>query len=136
MESDPELDAIRARLRAEMMTSAQPAAAAVDHPLEVTDAEFASFVKRHDVVVIDCWASWCGPCRMIAPSIDALAREMAGRVVFGKLDADENPRVMEAFGIMGIPTLLVFKGGKLVDRLVGALPKAQIAAAIARHAAA
>lgn len=132
MNEDQELQAIRDRLRAEMAT-ARPAA--LDHPVEVTDAGFADFVRAHDLVVVDVWAEWCGPCRMIGPIVDQLAKEMAGQVTFGKLDADANPAVMQAFGIQGIPTLLVFRQGRLVDRLVGAMPKASLAAAIRRHQA-
>jgi thioredoxin 1 len=129
-EPDPELDAIRARLRSEMT---QPAPATLDHPVDVTDADFAQFVQAHDLVVVDCWAPWCGPCRIVGPIVDQLAKEMAGKVVFGKLDTDENPGVAQAFAIMSIPTLLVFSRGRLVDRIVGALPKPQMAAFIQRH---
>jgi thioredoxin 1 len=111
----------------------QGAATALDHPVDVDDAGFEAFVQKHPLVVVDCWATWCPPCRVIAPSVDALAKEMAGRVVFAKLDADANPRVMSAFGVQGLPTLLVFKDGRLADRLVGAMPKPQIAAHLERH---
>ncbi len=133
MNEDLELQAIRDRLRAEM-TAPRPAAPPLDHPVEVTDEGFADLVRAHDLVVVDVWAEWCGPCRMVGPIVDQLAKEMAGQVVFGKLDADTNPAVMQAFGIQGIPTLLVFRHGRLVDRLVGAMPKANLAAAIRRHA--
>ena len=131
-EPDPELEAIRARLRSQLAGPA-PASDAPDHPVDVTDADFAEFVQRHDLVVVDCWAPWCGPCRVVGPIVDQLAREMAGKVVFGKLNTDENPAVAQAFGIMSIPTMLVFSGGRLVDRIVGALPKPQLAAFIQRH---
>lgn len=133
-ETDVELDAIRARLRSEMAAAPKPPApAALDHPVDVTDADFAAFVKEHDLVVVDCWAPWCGPCRIVGPIVDQLAKEMAGKVVFGKLNTDENPAVAQAFGIMSIPTLLVFSRGRLVDRIVGAMPKPQLAAFIQRH---
>lgn len=135
MDDDPELAAIRARLRQELAQPhpPQPSAPALDHPVDVDDAGFAAFVQRHPFVVVDCWAPWCGPCRVVAPSLEALARELAGRVVFAKLNADLNPRVMSQFGVQGLPTLLVFKDGRLVDRLVGAMPKPQIAAHLERH---
>lgn len=136
MSEDPELDAIRARLRAEMMGARAPGAPAapLDHPIDVDDAGFEALVRSHELLVVDCWAPWCGPCRIVGPIVDALAKEMAGRVAFAKLNVDHNPGVSQAFGIQSIPTLLVFKNGRLVDRLVGALPKAQLAAQIERHA--
>ncbi|MHB8604284.1 MAG: thioredoxin [Thermoplasmatota archaeon] len=127
---DPELAALRAQRAAQL---AHPAPASVlDHPVEVTDASFASFVKEHKVAVVDCWAAWCGPCRIVAPIVDALAKEMKGRVAFGKLDVDHNPKTQMAFGVMSIPTLLVFRDGKPVDALIGAAPKAMLAARIER----
>jgi thioredoxin 1 len=134
MSEDQELQTIRERLRAEM-TAPQPAKDVIDHPVEITDEKLADFVRAHDLVVVDVWAEWCGPCRMVGPIVDQLAKEMAGQVAFAKLDADTNPAVMQAFGIQGIPTLLVFRKGRLVDRLVGAMPKASLAAAIRRHQA-
>ena len=94
-----------------------------DSPIKITDADFDDAVKKYDTLVVDCWAPWCGPCRMITPVIDELAKEMHGKVVFGKLNVDENPMTSVKHQIMSIPTLLVFKNGDLVDRLVGALPK-------------
>jgi thioredoxin 1 len=125
VENDPELAAIREKMMAQM--GAQP--------VDVDDEGFVAFVRAHPLVVVDVWAAWCGPCRIVAPIVDELAREMAGQVTFGKLDADANPAVMQAFGIQGIPTLLVFRDGRLVDRLVGAMPKPALAAAIQRHVA-
>jgi thioredoxin 1 len=125
VEEDPELSAIRARIAREMM-AAPPAG----RPLEVTDATFDRFVKEHPVAVVDVWAEWCGPCRIVGPIVDQLAREWAGKVAFAKLDADANPRVMDAFGIQGIPTLLVFRDGRHADSIVGAMPKPQLAARI------
>jgi len=77
-------------------------------------------------MVVDFWAAWCGPCRMVSPVIEQLASEYAGRVAFGKLNVDENPMVSSKFGVQSIPTILVFKSGKQVDGLVGALPKSYI----------
>jgi len=81
---------------------------------------------KYPTVVIDCWASWCGPCQMVGPVIEELAKEMQGKVVFGKLNVDENPATSAKHQIMSIPTLLVFKNGDLVDRLVGAYPKEEL----------
>ncbi|KYK29974.1 thioredoxin [Thermoplasmatales archaeon SG8-52-1] len=97
-----------------------------DTPLTITDADIEEAVKKYDTVVVDCWAPWCGPCRMVGPVIEELAKEMQGKVVFGKLNVDENPVTSSKHRIMSIPTLLVFKNGSLVDRLVGAYPKEEL----------
>ena len=94
-----------------------------DTPIKVTDADFDEIIKKYDTVVVDCWAPWCGPCRMVAPVIDELAKEMQGKIVFGKLNVDENQMTSMKYQIMSIPTLLVFKKGNLVDALIGAYPK-------------
>ncbi len=94
----------------------------------VTDAEFSTKVLGSATpVMVDFWAAWCGPCRMIAPSVEELAGEYAGKAVVAKMDTDANPQTPMQFGIMGIPTIIFFKNGKEVDRLVGAAPKAMIA---------
>jgi thioredoxin len=98
-------------------------------PLEVTDATFAREVLgAGKPVLVDAWAAWCGPCKMIAPTIDQLARESSGRYTVAKLDVDANPRTAAQFNISSIPTLLIFKNGQLVDRLVGLQPKPAIEA--------
>ena len=94
---------------------------------EFTDGNFQTEVIDSDVpVLVDFWAPWCGPCRMLAPTVDAIAEEYAGRVKVGKVNTDENPQISTQQGIQSIPTLMVFKGGQVVDRLVGALPKEKI----------
>jgi len=96
-------------------------------PVEVTDATFGTEVERSSApVLLDLWADWCGPCHMLAPTIDQLSSEMAGRVKVAKLNIDENPATANRFGVRSIPTLLVLKGGKEVDRLVGVQPKQEI----------
>jgi thioredoxin 2 len=97
----------------------------VDHkPVTVTDATFSAEVERSPLpVVLDMWAPWCGPCRMITPMIEELATEMAGRLRFAKLNVDENPATAARFNVRSIPTILVFKGGREVDRIVGIQPK-------------
>ena len=97
------------------------------HPVVVTDANFAEEVERSPLpVLLDMWAPWCGPCRMIAPTIEQLASELAGRVKVAKLNTDENPMTGSRFNVRSIPTLLVLKDGKEIDRLVGVLPKQEI----------
>jgi thioredoxin 1 len=105
----------------------------IDKPIVVTDASFKETISRHPMVVVDCWADWCQPCKIIAPTVEELAKELRGKVVFGKLDVDNNSAVPSEYGIMSIPTLLIFKGGKQVDSIVGAVPKPMIRAAIDRH---
>ena len=100
-------------------------------PVEVTDADFDEFVKNNPKVVVDCWAAWCAPCRMLAPTIDEIASEKPD-VKFAKLDVDKNRAVSTKYGIMSIPTLLYFKDGKLVDKTLGALPKAAIESKLAK----
>ncbi len=97
------------------------------HPVTVTDANFASEVEQAALpVLLDMWAEWCGPCRTIAPVIEQLAAELAGRVRVAKLNIDQNPRTTARFGVRSIPTLLVLKNGREIDRLVGMLPKQEI----------
>jgi thioredoxin 2 len=102
-------------------------------PIAVTDASFASEVEASPIpVLVDAWAPWCGPCRQIAPAIEQLAQELAGRVRVAKLNVDENPRTAARFQVHSIPTLLVIAGGREVDRIVGLHPKAEIARRLER----
>ena len=106
-------------------------------PIVVTDATFAEVVERSPLpILLDAWASWCAPCRVIAPVIEELASELAGRVRVGKLDVDANPLVASRFGIRSIPTLLIMSGGREVDRIVGVVPKEEIVRRLERVAAA
>lgn len=130
-ESDPELDKIRAKKMAEIIEKAE--GRRVTGPIEVSDDNFKDVVSKYSLVVIDCWAAWCGPCRMVAPIFDELAEEYASEVVFGKLNVDENPETAKRLNIMGIPTILFMKEGREVDRLVGAAPKLLIENKLRRY---
>jgi len=104
--------------------------------VQVTDDSFANEVEQHQgLAVVDFWATWCGPCRMIAPILDQLSEEFAGRVKVTKLDVDANQKTAMRFQVRSIPTLLFFKDGKLVDQVIGAVPKPALAAKFEQHAA-
>lgn len=103
-------------------------------PIEVTDANFKSEVLESTTpVLVDFWAEWCGPCKMIAPVVEQLAAEYAGKLKVGKVDVDSNQQTSMQFGIRSIPTLLVFKNGKVVDQIVGAVSKHALAEKISKH---
>lgn len=98
----------------------------INVPIQVTDATFDRVIKEHRVVVIDFWSEWCPPCHMISPIIEALARDYAGKAVFGKLNVDESPTIARKYSVMSIPTLLFFENGKLVDHIIGAVLREHI----------
>jgi thioredoxin 1 len=134
-EEDEELERIKAAKLQKMMRSAVPEkrGTAFNKPVEMTDATFKEMIQNHRLVVVDCWAAWCGPCHMIAPIIKELSRDYSGKILFGKLDVDENREVSTQYDIMSIPTLLVFKNGKLVDTIIGAMPRQTLEQKITRH---
>jgi thioredoxin 1 len=108
----------------------------MSNAVAVTDADFEAQVeKQTGLTVVDFWATWCGPCRMIAPILDQLATEYDGKVRVAKLDVDSNQKTTMRFNVRSIPAMLFFKDGKLVDQVIGAVPKAALAAKFAQHAA-
>jgi thioredoxin 1 len=103
--------------------------------IELTDANFDQVISTEKAVLVDFWAEWCGPCKMIGPLVEELAGDYEGRAVVAKLNVDENPQTAAKFGIRSIPTLLVFKGGQIVDKQVGAVPKSVLAQKLAAQVA-
>lgn len=95
--------------------------------IEITDNNFDEIIKSDKPILVDFWAEWCGPCKMIGPIVEEIAGEYDGKAVIGKVDVDSNPEVSARFGIRSIPTLLYFKDGEIVDKQVGAVPKAILA---------
>ncbi len=104
-----------------------------DDMLQLNDSNFDSSVKSAARMLVDCWAPWCGPCKMLAPTFEALAKDYKGNVTFAKLDTDEAPKTAMSLGIHSIPTLIFFKDGKQVERMTGAHPRANIEAVIKKH---
>jgi thioredoxin 1 len=135
---DFELERIKQKKLREMMNRASNKVgnSKVDRPstpIELTDGDFKEVIRKYPLVVVDCWAEWCGPCRMVAPVVEELAQEYMGRIVFGKLNVDSNSITAQQYGIMSIPTLLVFKDGQLVDQIVGAMPRNMLEPQITRY---
>ncbi|TMI36910.1 thioredoxin [Candidatus Bathyarchaeota archaeon] len=132
-----EIQRIKEKKLVEMMqkarTQLETAAKNDGRPILLSDASFSSEISKYPLMVVDFWAAWCGPCRMVAPIIEQLAKEYAGRVAFGKLNVDENPLTSGEFEVQSIPTLLIFRNGEAVDGIVGAVPKYQIESKIKAH---
>jgi thioredoxin 1 len=101
--------------------------------IEITDASFADLIKSDTPVLVDFWAEWCGPCKMIGPVVEEIAGEYEGKAIVGKMDVDANSNVPASFGIRSIPTLMIFKGGVIVDKIVGAVPKSVLTQKLEAH---
>ena len=132
---DPELAAIRARKLQQLLAEASgPRATPIKWPgpIVLTDATFDAEVRKPGPILVDFWAVWCGPCHRVAPILEDIARARAGRLRLGKVNIDENPRTPSRFRITSIPTMLLFKDGRLVDGIVGAVPRDQIEAVLVR----
>lgn len=127
---DAEIQKIREKKLVEMIQKAraqlETTAKNEGKPIILSDASFSSEISKYPLMVVDFWAVWCGPCRMIAPIIERLAKEYVGRVAFGKLNVDENPLTSGEFDVESIPTLLIFRNGEVVDGIIGAVPKDHI----------
>jgi len=124
--NDPELEKIQRKKIAEMLQHAKSAETATGKPIILTDSNFFSQVAKYSLLVVDFWAPWCGPCRMVGPLIEQLAADYAGKVAFGKMNVDENQMVPSRFGVLSIPTLVILKDGKAVETVIGACPKSHI----------
>lgn len=137
MNEDSELEAIKQKKLAELQKaiSARVTMSGLTEPVVLTDSNFASEVAKYPVMLVDFWAPWCGPCRMVGPVVEQLAREYSGRVAFGKLNVDASQMIAASFGIQSIPTMMILKSGKVVDVIIGALPKAQIEMKLKQHLA-
>jgi thioredoxin 1 len=127
---EDELNRIREKKLAEMKDKSQGIG---DKPVHVTDSSFDEITNKHPLALIDFWASWCGPCQALAPTIEELAKEYAGKVFIGKLNVDENPQTAERFQVFSIPTMLIMKNGQQIDRIVGCVQKKFIEAALRKH---
>lgn len=122
-----EIEEIRQKKMAEMMQNALSGKSGgsgwPEAAVPLNDSDFDEFIKKYPKVVIDCWAPWCGPCRMLSPTIESLAKDHKGKVAYGKLNTDDSFGTAGKYKIMSIPTLLIFKNGKLVDKMIGAAPR-------------
>jgi len=124
------LDKLKAMIQSRQNTSTTQEAAP---PLIVTDSTFNDIIKKGSLVVIDCWASWCAPCRMLEPIIEELTKDYIGKIIFGKLNVDENHDVPTKYQILSIPTIMVFKNGQLVDRMTGVMPRKILEPRLTQH---
>jgi thioredoxin 1 len=136
MYQENELEQIRLRKIQAMLDAAKKGQTPfAQPPIILTDSSFLGAVSANELLVVDFWAPWCGPCRIVGPIIEALSTEYTGKAAFGKMNVDENQVVPNSFGIMSIPTIIILNHGKEVERLVGAYPKAHIEAMIKRYQA-
>jgi thioredoxin 1 len=127
---EKELERMRQKKLAELGEKRQE----VDNkPVHITDSSFKEITSKHTLALVDFWAAWCGPCQSLAPTIEELAKEYAGKILVGKLNVDENPQTAECFQVFSIPTMLIMKNGEEIDRIVGCVQKKYIEAALRKH---
>lgn len=130
---DEELKRIREKKLMELMGLKGESKEMTATLVHLTDSNFDEVIAKHPLALIDCWAEWCGPCRAIAPVIEELAKDYGAKALIGKLNVDENPATAARFQIFSIPTLLIVKNGREVDRIVGLVPKRHIESYLDRH---
>ena len=138
MDEDRELELIRKRKFQALQryaTDVQQRSGFPDHPVNVTDLDYNETIGKYPMVVVDFWAPWCQPCKMVTAVIDSLSKEMQGKVVFVKLNVDENPLTTKANDVLSIPTMLIYREGRLVDRFVGTQTRSSLTERLDRHMA-
>lgn len=133
MEKDKELERIKEKKMKEILKGLEEKRKMDAKVVHVTDSNFDEIVSKNPLVLVDFWAEWCMPCRMIAPVVEDLAREYAGKILVGKLNVDENPATAERFQVFSIPTLIIMKEGREVERIVGCVQKSQIEVCLKKY---
>ncbi len=133
VEKDKELERIKEKKMKEVLKVLEEKRKMDSKVFHVTDSNFDEIVSKNPLALVDFWAEWCMPCRMIAPVIEELAKEYAGKIFVGKLNVDENPATAERFQVFSIPTLILMKEGREVERIVGCVPKSQIEACLKKY---
>jgi len=136
MNEENELEQIRLKkIKAMLDTTVKGQNTSSKQPIILNDNNFSTTIANNELIVVDFWATWCGPCRMVGPVIEELAAQYSGKITFGKMNLDENQTVPSSFGVMSIPTIIIFNHGKEVERSVGAYPKTHIEEMIKRYLA-
>lgn len=130
---DKEVEELKKKMVEDMINEDEKSADYPDSPITLTDSNFQEKLEEYPLVLVDFWAAWCGPCKMMEPIIEDMAQEYQGDIVFGKLNVDQNQKVPSQFQVSGIPTLILFKDGEMVDQMVGAMNKQMLEQKIKNH---